>query len=383
MHFAPAKRSAAVATALLVCALSSWVIVAPSAGAQSVDDKRAEARRIAEQLDELRAEQMELGATYERANYELHLAEQHVAEAEELAAEVNAELDQRRKDLRDHAVSAYEGGNDGPAAAALLSGAANSGVVKRFYLETTSGNRGDLIDALKAAQRAADEEAARLADAQAEAAQHVDEIEQARASAAEAAAEQEGINSRVQGELASLVAEEAAANAARNPVASSLAPSAATNASAPAPNSPRVGAPAPAPSPAPSPGPSPAPPPGGGSKAAGAISAALSKVGSGYVWGAAGPNTFDCSGLVMWAYGQVGVRLPHYSGAQYSSTTRISAGQLQPGDLVFWGPGGSEHVAIYMGGNQLVHAFSSARSVQTSPLAGWWKTPSGYGRINF
>src|SRR5690606_11657880 len=113
------------------------------------------------------------------------------------------------------------------------------------------------------------------------------------------------------------------------------------------------GAPAPAPPPPPAPA-----PPGGGSKAAGAISAALSRVGSGYVWGAAGPNVFDCSGLVMWAYAQVGVRLPHYSGAQYAATTRISASQLQPGDLVFWGPGGSEHVAIYMGGNQIVHAFS-------------------------
>jgi cell wall-associated NlpC family hydrolase len=101
------------------------------------------------------------------------------------------------------------------------------------------------------------------------------------------------------------------------------------------------------------------------------------------VWGAAGPNTFDCSGLVAWAYAQVGVSLPHYSGAQYSMTTRISASQLQPGDLVFWGPGGSEHVALYMGGNQIVHAFSSAARTQVTALAGWWKSPSGYGRLHY
>ena len=75
--------------------------------------------------------------------------------------------------------------------------------------------------------------------------------------------------------------------------------------------------------------------------------------------------------------------LPHYSGAQYAATTRISASQLQPGDLVFWGPGGSEHVAIYMGGNSLVHAYSSGRGVDVTPLQGWWKPPTGYGRINF
>lgn len=100
------------------------------------------------------------------------------------------------------------------------------------------------------------------------------------------------------------------------------------------------------------------------------------------MWGAEGPSTFDCSGLVTWAYRQVGVSLPHYSGAQYNITTRISASQLQPGDLVFWGSGGSEHVAIYMGGDQLVHAFGSINGVGVTRLSGWWKTPSGYGRLN-
>lgn len=383
MHFAPARRFTAAAAPLLVCALAAWVLVAPPAGAQSVDSKRAEARQIAQKLDELQSKQMELGARYERANYELHLARQRVAEAQAQADEMNAELERRRAELRAYAVSAYAGGEEEPAAAALFSGGASTGVVKRFYIETTSGNRGDLIDALKAAQRAADEEAARLAEAQEEAERHLEEIERARAEAAEATAAQEALNQRVQGELAALVAQEAAAAAARNPVATSTVPAGGAAAPAPTAAPPRGGgggggAPA-----APPPAPAAPAPPGGGSKAAGAISAALSKVGSGYVWGAAGPNVFDCSGLVMWAYAQVGVRLPHYSGAQYAATTRISAAQLQPGDLVFWGPGGSEHVAIYMGGNQIVHAFSSARSVQVTHLHGWWKPPSGYGRLHY
>ena len=104
-------------------------------------------------------------------------------------------------------------------------------------------------------------------------------------------------------------------------------------------------------------------------------------MGAPYVWGAAGPSAYDCSGLVAWAYGRVGVSLPHYSGAMYAMTTRISASQLQPGDLVFWGGGGSEHVAIYMGGNQLVHSFGAENGVAVTNLAGWWKTPSGYGRL--
>ena len=126
-------------------------------------------------------------------------------------------------------------------------------------------------------------------------------------------------------------------------------------------------------------------PPPVGHGASGAIAAALSRVGVGdYVWGASGPIDFDCSGLVAWAYAQAGVPgLPHYSGAQYAMTTRISRSQLQAGDLVFWGGGGSEHVAIYMGGNQLVHAFGSGGGVAVTQLDGWWKPATGYGRLNY
>jgi cell wall-associated NlpC family hydrolase len=122
-------------------------------------------------------------------------------------------------------------------------------------------------------------------------------------------------------------------------------------------------------------------PPANGSVANAAIRAGLTKVGSPYVWAAGGPNAFDCSGFTQWAFGQAGISLPHYSGAQYAMTTRISASQLQPGDLVFWGGSGSEHVAIYMGNDQLVHAFGSG-GVDVTALDGWWKRPSGYGRLN-
>jgi cell wall-associated NlpC family hydrolase len=367
--------------AVVACVGTVLAAVVP-AGAQSADGKRAEAKQIADRLGELQQEQMELGATYERANYERHLADQKVAEAQAKADGTRAELDRRREELRKFALTAYQGGTEMPAAAALLSTEATAGTVKRFYVERTTGDRADLIDALKSAERAAEADIERLNGARAATEARVGEIERARNAAAKATVEQNKLHERVQGELASLVAEEVAARAARNPVlapvnAGAGTPAPAGPAPAPAPRAaPRVNAPAPAP-------PAPAPPPPSGSKASGAIAAALSKVGSGYVWGAAGPNVFDCSGLVMWAYAQVGVSLPHYSGAQYSMTTRISASQLQPGDLVFWGPGGSEHVALYMGGNQLVHAFSSAGRTQVTALAGWWKPPSGYGRLNY
>ena len=121
-------------------------------------------------------------------------------------------------------------------------------------------------------------------------------------------------------------------------------------------------------------------PPANGSVSNSAIRAGMTKIGSPYVWAASGPDVFDCSGFTQWAYGQAGISLPHYSGAQYNMTTRISESQLQPGDLVFWGGGGSAHVAIYIGSNQLLHAFGS--QVAITELDGWWMTPSGYGRLN-
>ena len=88
----------------------------------------------------------------------------------------------------------------------------------------------------------------------------------------------------------------------------------------------------------------------------GAVSAALSRVGMSYVRGGSGPSSFDCSGLTMWAYRQAGISLPHYSGAQMASGTPVSLGNMQPGDLMFFGGGGSRHVAMYIGNGQVVHA---------------------------
>jgi cell wall-associated NlpC family hydrolase len=86
-----------------------------------------------------------------------------------------------------------------------------------------------------------------------------------------------------------------------------------------------------------------------------AVEAALSKVGSPYQWGAAGPDSFDCSGLTMWAWAQAGVALPHNSGAQYAATPRVDRADLQPGDLLFSGSP-IHHVGMYIGNGQMVEA---------------------------
>jgi cell wall-associated NlpC family hydrolase len=90
-----------------------------------------------------------------------------------------------------------------------------------------------------------------------------------------------------------------------------------------------------------------------------------------YVWGGASPSGFDCSGLVAYVYAQVGVSLPHYTGAQYAVGVPVSKDQLEPGDLVFFN--GLGHVGIYIGGGQMIHAPHTGDVVKISNInSGWY-----------
>ncbi|WP_331063062.1 C40 family peptidase [Nocardioides sp.] len=102
-------------------------------------------------------------------------------------------------------------------------------------------------------------------------------------------------------------------------------------------------------------------------RAAAAVQYALAQVGDAYVYGAAGPNAFDCSGLTMMAWAQAGVALPHSSSAQFSSGPHVSQGDLQPGDLVFYYSPIS-HVGIYIGNGMIVHAANPSTGVVVSSV---------------
>lgn len=118
--------------------------------------------------------------------------------------------------------------------------------------------------------------------------------------------------------------------------------------------------------------------PGGNTLGAEALRYALSKQGDPYVWGAEGPNEFDCSGLVKWAYAQVGISLPHYTGDQYNSGEHISQNQLEPGDLVFFYPDIS-HVGMYVGDGMMVDAPDFGVPVHVEPV--YWSVYAGAVRI--
>lgn len=98
------------------------------------------------------------------------------------------------------------------------------------------------------------------------------------------------------------------------------------------------------------------------------VSIAKSKIGSPYVYGAVGPNAFDCSGFTSWVYAQAGKQIPRTSGAQASAGKQVAISDLQPGDVVVYYSGAS-HVAIYAGNGQIIDALNSG-------------TPVGYRSLN-
>ena len=111
------------------------------------------------------------------------------------------------------------------------------------------------------------------------------------------------------------------------------------------------------------------PAPGGGGGGAGAIAvqAALTRIGSPYVWAAAGPGAFDCSGLVMWAFQQAGVFLPHSSYALAAGGQPVSLDQMQPGDVITYYSDAS-HVGMYVGNGMMVHASTYGIPVAVEPV---------------
>lgn len=105
----------------------------------------------------------------------------------------------------------------------------------------------------------------------------------------------------------------------------------------------------------------------GSGRAGVALAAAQGVLGSPYGWGQAGPNAFDCSGLVQWAYAKAGVSLPRTSQAQAGAGTRVPLDQAQPGDIVVYRSDAS-HVGLYAGNGQVVHAPYTGASVRYDPV---------------
>ncbi len=125
------------------------------------------------------------------------------------------------------------------------------------------------------------------------------------------------------------------------------------------------------------------------------IKRGMSQIGVPYSWGggtANGPSNgidsgagtvgFDCSGLILYSFAGVGIKLPHYSGSQYNMGTKIPTAQMRRGDVIFYGPGGSQHVTLYLGNGQMLEAPYTGSTVKISPVRTSGMTPFVVRYIN-
>jgi cell wall-associated NlpC family hydrolase len=110
-----------------------------------------------------------------------------------------------------------------------------------------------------------------------------------------------------------------------------------------------------------------------------AVRLARRQLGAPYVWGGASPSGFDCSGLVSWVYGRLGINLPHNAAALYSVGRPVSRSALKPGDLLFFS--GLGHVGMYIGRGRMIHAPQSGRTVEIQRLGSRSSAPVGARRI--
>jgi peptidoglycan DL-endopeptidase CwlO len=110
----------------------------------------------------------------------------------------------------------------------------------------------------------------------------------------------------------------------------------------------------------------------------GVVGIAMRYLGVPYVWGGSSPRGFDCSGLVMYVFAQIGVSLPHSSYAMYGMGIPVSLSQLEPGDLVFFS--GASHMGIYIGGGQFIHAPHTGDVVKISSMTGYYASAFVGGR---
>jgi peptidoglycan DL-endopeptidase CwlO len=295
--------------------------------------------RLEDQLDRQNREADQLVEQYNQSNEALKKIRGSLKGLRAEASGAEADLRKLQATLGARASAAYVQGAGSAVAAVLGSDDPAAAIARVQVLEVLASHDGDLMDQLGVAGKAFEERHRNLVAAEKTQAAEVERLQAKKAEVERAADKTRALLARMR--------------AADRPSAPS----------------------------APSSGPVAPPPSGGGAvsgSAAAAVAYARAQVGKPYCYGGEGPGCFDCSGLTMMAWRQAGVSLPHSSAAQYNVGRRISAGELQPGDLIFYYSPIS-HVSIYIGGGQRISATHTGDYVRVQSLG---SSIVGYARPN-
>ncbi|NJQ06130.1 C40 family peptidase [Streptomyces lonarensis] len=318
---------------------------------------------VKERVDELHEEAATINEEYIGAVERAETLQEEADKLQESVARGQEELNELRNSIGSVASAQYRNGGMTPSVQLFLSADPDGYLDRASTLDQITGKQAEALRTIETKQRA-------LGQQRAEASAKLESLEESRAEAKERKDEIQGkltearqlLNRLTEEERAAIAAEEREAEAAAQREAEAAADRASRSDG-------RTDTPSTSGGGGGGGGSAVAPGGGGGgsSYAQSAISAAQSKIGAPYVFGSTGPTTFDCSGLTGWAYKQAGISLPRTSQAQAAAGTRVSADQLQPGDLVLY-YGGLTHIGIYVGNGQILHAPRTGSTVSYAPL---------------
>ena len=384
-------RSRSRVGALLALAVTTGItslVVVPTrpASADQISDAKAQASALTAKIAAENQQMNALADQHDAATYKVSQLNTQIAQSQAQLAKDQAVVDKNQAELRHQAVADYMSNGTSSQITQMFTGDSNAAGIHNVYSAIASGNVTNTVDQLHTAQTQlhAQQDALQQQQSQATAAANVaaQARNQSQQLAAQDASTLNGVNANIQAlvkqqqeaaaaaataaaqaKLASAQAAQAAGQAAQAAQSNSSGSGGGSSGGGGGGGSVNVNL---------------SPPPPTSSGAAGAVQAAQGEIGVPYTWGGASPSTgFDCSGLIMWAYAQVGISLPHFSGAQWDATTHIPLADIQPGDLLFYGPGGSEHESMYIGGGMMVEATHTGSFVMDNPL----RTGDGFSGV--
>jgi cell wall-associated NlpC family hydrolase len=376
---------ALVGLAASLGAVTVAVSVSLPASADQISDAKAQAAAIDAKIQAIDAQRQQLTGQVTQADYQLSQLKDQIAAGQAEIAKDQAEVNKDQSQLRTQAISDYVSSGTSNQVTQMFTSNVNTSGIRSEYTSIATGNVTDTVDHLHTAQAQLQVTQTALVQHQTQATATRNSLVGAENQAASLAGQYQSTLDSVNSNIQKLVEQQQAARAAAAKAAQvaafnaklAAAQAAQTQQSARSQSTPTAAA-------------------GGGggsgggtgggggpttvtitvlpplaSGAAGAVQAAESQIGVPYVWAGESPRGtpgeplggFDCSGLVAWAYAQVGIGLPHFSGAQYADTTHIPFADIEPGDLLFYGPGGSDHVAMYVGGGSMIEAPYTGASV--------------------
>ena len=347
--------------AMVVACFIAATVLSPPAGATNVAQEKSRAADLYAQIQRVGAQVQSLGQKYDLANLKLAQITNTIASTQKIVASIHERVSSDTLQLKADAVFAYVNDSSATQYNPLFSGSSSNIGSASVYRQLAEGNIGSALAGLKSDRVRLTQEKGLLATEQANA---LAVTNSAAASLRQAEALQlsiEAARTQVEGTISAYynAIQAAAAAASAKAIQAAIVAASAKATSAVVTTSPPPSIPPPPPS----------------SLGGAAVLAAEKYIGVPYVWGGASPSGLDCSGLVMLAYQAVGISLPHYSGAQYADTVRVPLGDIQPGDLLFYGPGGSEHESMYVGNGMMIEAPQTGYLVNITPVR------LGYGFI--